>query len=411
LIRTSNVSQLASTAVTLHTGAEFGRVSPHDIVNIQKSPVLETPPGPEVVIDGRPYLYFGGTSYLGLAAHPEVIGAACEATRRHGIHTATSRSGFGNNPPTLDAERQAAAFFESEDAFYFVSGYVGNHILIAALKESFDAVFVDELAHYSVGEACRLASVPVIRFRHRDPADLQRCLARHLGPDQRPLLMTDGVFPVSGALAPVPDYLEILSRHSSPVLLLDDAHGVGVLGEHGRGTLEHFGLWGAGVNTVSSAGVALRLCATMSKAIGGFGGVIPGSRGFLEQARKGSHYFDGASAPPSAAAGATAKALELIRSQPELRRHLRENITRMRSGLRERGLPVADSPTANIGLQLGDADNMRRIHSTLKEQGILLPYLANYSSAGAEGSLRVAVFATHTPEMIDRFMDALRAAV
>ena len=133
-------------------------------MDIEPSPVLQSAPGPRVIIDGREYLYFAGTSYLGLAGRAEIIEAACEAVRRYGVHTATSRSGFGNNPATLAAEHFAAQFFGTEDAFYFVSGYVGNHILVQALAGTADAVFIDELAHYSLNEAARLAGLPVIPF-------------------------------------------------------------------------------------------------------------------------------------------------------------------------------------------------------------------------------------------------------
>ena len=127
-------------------------------------PVMQSPPGAETVIDGRRYLYFSGTGYLGLQGHPEVIRAACEATRQYGIGSATSRGGYGDTPPTLDVERRAAQFLATDDAFYFMSGYAGNSILVLLLEGAFDAVFVDELSHYCVLEAARLSARPVTRF-------------------------------------------------------------------------------------------------------------------------------------------------------------------------------------------------------------------------------------------------------
>lgn len=378
-------------------------------VDIKRSPVLQSPPGPRVIIDGREYLYFAGTSYLGLAGRAEIIEASCEAVRRYGVHSATSRTGFGNNPVTLAVEDLAAQFFGTEDAFYFVSGYVGNHILIRTLSGKFEAVFIDELAHYSLHEAARFAGLPVIPFRHRDPEDLRQRLAQSVGKGQRPLLMTDGVFPMTGALAPIDEYARVLQEYAPAAILIDDAHGIGVLGEHGRGTLEHLNLWSKKANgTIEEGGLALCLCGTMSKAIGGFGGIIMGSRPFVERARSSSHYFDGASAPPSAAAGATAKALELVMREPELRQRLRENARRMRRHLRELGLAVDDWPTPNIGIQIGTAGAMRRIHEELRTRGILVPYIANYAGAGKEGLLRIAVFATHTDEMIDQLLAELQ---
>ena len=120
--------------------------------------LMQSPPGPETVIDGRTYLYFGGTSYLGLAGRHDIVEAGCEAARRYGVHTATSRARVGTNPPILETEHQAASFFGTEDAFYFGSGYSANHIMVAALGEQADVVLVDEAAHYCVMEATRLAN-------------------------------------------------------------------------------------------------------------------------------------------------------------------------------------------------------------------------------------------------------------
>ena len=141
--------------------------------------IMQSAPGPETVIDGVRYLYFGGTSYLGLANHPEVIEAGCAAIRHYGVHSATTRARFGTNPPVLDVERLAAKFFGTEDAFYFGSGYQSNHILVAALAADADAVLVDEAAHYCVIEATRLAGKPIHTFRHRDPESLAKVAAKY----------------------------------------------------------------------------------------------------------------------------------------------------------------------------------------------------------------------------------------
>jgi len=375
-------------------------------------PVMQSPPGPETVIDGQRYLYFGGTGYLGLAGHMEVIEAACEAVRRYGLHTATSRSGFGNNPPTLEVERRAAEFFGQEAAFYFSSGYVGNHILIQALAGRFDVVFADAAAHYSLEEAARLSGQPVTRFQHADPDDLQRLLQQQRRPNERPLVLTDGVFSAGGDIAPLDQYVETLSRYEGASLLVDDAHGFGTLGDNGRGTLEHFGLWGPSVNSAARpAGPGLFVVGTLSKALGGFGGILVGSDEFVRQTRASSHYFDGASAPPSPVAGATAKALEIVIREPQLRARLRENVLCLRQGLRGLGLTATDSPSPVVGLAVGDARNMQRLHRALKEQGILVPYFATYSGTGKEGLLRIAVCAAHTSAMLQRLLSELARIV
>ena len=205
--------------------------------------VLQSPPDATVTIDGREYLYFVGTGYLGLQNHPEVIEAACLATERYGVHSATTRAGFGNSPPVLEAERRAAELFDAEAAFYFATGYASNAILMTVLQERFDVLLADELSHYSVMEAARQSRRPMFTFRHRDAGDLAVVIKKNLGPGMKPLLLSDGVFSVRGTIAPLPDYRDVLNHYPGSGMMIDDAHAVGVLGRDGRGTLEHFGLW------------------------------------------------------------------------------------------------------------------------------------------------------------------------
>jgi 7-keto-8-aminopelargonate synthetase-like enzyme len=223
--------------------------------------------------------------------------------------------------------------------------------------------------------------------------------------------MTDGIFAVSGELAPLDRYLELLAKCETATLLIDDAHGFGAVGENGRGTLEHFNHWGPRVNgDVLAKGIAIYVSGTLSKALGGYGGILPGSAAMIGRIRATSHYHDGASAPASPVAGASAKALEIVRREPELRKRLQANVAKLRRGLREIGLMVEESPAPVIGITIGNAENMQRIHRELKEAGILVPYLT-YPGSGKEGMLRLAVFATHSAEMLDRLLDELRRAV
>ncbi|MBN1393568.1 MAG: pyridoxal phosphate-dependent aminotransferase family protein [Pirellulales bacterium] len=411
--------------------------------------VLQSPPDAVVAIDGREYLYFVGTGYLCLQNHPEVIKAACLATERYGIHAATSRAGFGNSPPVLEAERRAAELFDAPAAFYFAVGYAGAAILLAALEEDYDLLLADELSHYSVLEAARGSRRPLLTFRHRDPADLASVLRKNIAPGQRPLLLTDGVFSVRGTIAPLPEYRAALGRYAGSGMLIDDAHGVGVLGQNGRGTLEHFGLGlnastnsplplgeGPGVRALEmseksrprpsplpkgegadfipmakGAGVLTFLAATASKAIGGFGGLVPGSREFVERARRSSHWFDGSSSPPVSAAAATAKAIEILIADADRRARLHANVRKLKDGLRGLGLEIDDSPVPIVCLTLGAADNMRRIQNEMMRRGIAIAYIPAYSGLGPEGGLRIAVFAAHTDAMIERLIDELRRVI
>jgi 8-amino-7-oxononanoate synthase len=379
------------------------------------TPIAESPPGPVVRIDGKEYLYFVGTGYLGLQGHPEVISAACEAAQRYGIHSATSRAGFGNTPPTLLVERRVSEFFGSEASFCFPSGYAGNSILLRSIESSFDALFLDEHSHYCVFDGAAQSGRPTFRFCHRDADDLADSLRSHLPPGGRPLVMSDGVFSARGTIAPLADYVGALAVYPGAAMLIDDAHGVGVLGHRGRGTLEHFGLFDGpfkgSVNASTSpagGGCPVYLCATLSKALGGYGGIIPGSQRCIDDVRRASHWYDGASAPPAPVAAASARAIELIQADPDMRARLWLNVRRVKDGLRALGFDVDDTPVPIICLVLGDADNMRRIQQELMSRGIAVAYMAAYSGLSAAGGLRIAVFATHTEEMIQRFLDELR---
>lgn len=377
-------------------------------------PVMQSPPGPRTVIDGREYLYFGGTAYLGLQGHPEVIRAACQAVRDFGVGSATSRTGFGDTPPVLEVEFHATRFFQTEAAFYFASGYAGGHILVSAVATQCDAVFVDELAHYCIFEAAKLSGLPLFTFPHGQAAGLQAALAANLKRGQRPLVMSDGVFSALGDIAPVDRYGEMLRQYPGAAVLLDDAHGIGVLGQHGRGTYEHTGLM-ADVNrdlAATSEGdrPALLVCGTCSKALGGFGGIIAGSEVFVSRL-KHLPYFAGASAPPVPVAAATAKALELVQREPSLRTQLRENVRSVKEGLRELGLLADETPVPIICLRHGSAENMKRIQSELMRRGILVPYMAAYSGLGPEGALRLAVFANHSAADIQRLLEELSRLV
>ena len=373
-------------------------------------PVMQSPPGAETVIDGRRYLYFVGTGYLGLQGHPEVIRAAGEAARQYGIGSATSRAGFGDTPPLLEVERLAARFFGSQEAFYFVSGYLGNEILIRMIGPRVDAVFVDRGSHYCVVEAAHLIGKPVHPFAHRDVDDLAGKLRKELPGGGRPLVMSDGVFAALGTIAPVVQYRELLREYPGSVMIVDDAHALGVLGDSGRGTFEHAGLYGAGVNVDlpdrdRPDAPCLLTCGTLSKAVGGFGGIVPGNAAIMEGIKSTSHYYEGASAMPVPVAAATAKALDILLARPELRTRLHENARSLKAGLRELGLETDDTPVPIISLAVGDGAAMQRIQRKLAARGIMIAYRAAYSGLGPEGALRLAVFATHTKQQIDRLLD------
>lgn len=371
-------------------------------------PMMQSPPGAETTIDGRRYTYFAGTGYLGLQGHPDVIRAACEAVQKYGIGSATSRTRVGNTPPILEAERRAAQLFATDDAFNFASGYMSPAVILSMVHDQFDTVLIDELAHYCLDEAAARLRCPVIPFAHRNVDALETKLKEESRSNHKVVVMTDGVFAALGRLSPVAEYWRLLADHPGSMLLVDDAHSYGVVGEHGRGVLEHAGLWGEQVNSRwpsrDDDQPALWTCGTLSKALGGFGGIVPGTSAAISALQTESPYGFGASAPAVPAAAASAAALRIVVEQPEVLQHLRRNVTHLRTGLRNLGLTIDDSPAAVIAVQLETAQQMRHIQETLAERGIWIAYVPSYSGVGPQGLLRLAVFATHTPEMIDQLL-------
>jgi 8-amino-7-oxononanoate synthase len=359
--------------------------------------VMQSPPNAETIIDGKRYLYFIGTGYFGLHGNPRMIEAACDATRLYGIGSATSRAGFGQNPVLLEVEHRAAEFFGQQDSFYYVSGYCGNMVLVQALQDIYDVLLVDEVAHYSVYDAVYQSGKRHHIFHHRDPEDLAAALKRHLKPGERPMVISDGVFPISGAIPPISDYLDVLAHYEGASVCLDDAHATGVIGPLGRGTYEFLGLTGDN----------LYCSGTLSKAFGGHGGIIAGSRDFIASVKSSSRLYNGATPPPVPAAAATAKALEIVSRDPSIRTRLWNNVHRFKQGLRKLGFNLEDTPVPIICLEPGTAQRMSRIQKELMKQGIAIAYTDSYSGVGKEGALRIAIFATHSDEMLDTLLNAL----
>ena len=362
--------------------------------------VMESAPGARTVINGREVDYFGGTGYLGLQGHPELVKAVCEATRRYGIATATSRFGYGDNPVLLDVEKRAAAFFGMESALYYVSGYLGNAILLQGLIKEYDVIFIDEASHYSVFDGTYTTRKPIIPFAHLDAEDLQKKIRNSIKSSQRPLLICDGVFPVSGEISPIPDYFSVLEEFAPYIVCVDDAHATGVLGENGRGVYDYFGL---------EAGDGLHASGTLSKAVGGHGGIIAGRETFIDDLRKSSEIFQGASPVSTPAAAAASKGLEILMNRPELRKNLWTNVRCAKNALRSIGFDIPDTPVPIICLHREGID-LRQMQAELFRKDIAVLYAAggSYSSVPENGAIRIAIFSTHSKEQIDRLVNEIQ---
>ena len=362
-------------------------------------PIMESAPGAEIVLDGRRCLYFGGTGYFGLHGHPAVVRAGVRAFQKYGTHSATSRAGFGNNPVLLKVEARLREFFREDDAVYFGSGYLGSLVLAQALAPEYDVLFVDESAHFCINDAVSSPGKPVFRFRHRDPDDLTKKLKGQLSARRRPFLLTDGVFPIFGRIAPVPEYAEILSPYGG-LLAIDDAHGAGVLGVNGRGTYEHFRMKGPNLYS----------CGTLSKAFGGHGGFIAGKKRLISRVRASVGAYVGSTPTPTPVAAATAKGIEILLRNPERRDRLRRNTVALKNGMRSLGIAVEDNPVPVVAWSMRTEKEMRGVQEKLMRRGIAVPCL-RYIGAPVSGVLRVTVFSTHTLGQIRRLLEELAKAL
>ncbi len=370
------------------------------LAQIRTGRLMESAPGAETVIDGKRYLYFGGTGYYGFQGDPALLKAACQALQKYGMHTSTTRSGLGNSPLYEAVEKKAADYFGTDGSCYLASGYLGNTAGFQALAAMglYDVIFMDEGSHYSVTDYVGLPGKPVVTFAHTDPEDLRVKLRSELKPGQKPLVVSDGVFPTFGQIPPVPEYVKAIEPFSGS-LWLDDNHGVGVLGPNGRGTYEHFGL----------RSDRLFFCGTMSKAFGSHGGIIPGSKGFIAAVRQ-SHIMNGATQPTSAAAAASIEGMDILMKRPELRTKLLANGRRLKDGLRRIGFSIEDTPFPVAAWKLKSVQDMDRVHQGLLDRGICIQRLS-YVGTGAEGVLRAVAFSTHTDAQIDRLLAELRSLV
>ncbi len=361
--------------------------------------VMGSPVGARMVINGREVDYFCGTSYFALHGHPRVMEAAQDAIAGYGLGPATNAS----VPPVERVKELAKTFFGTATATYVISGYLGAMILAQALSPEYDTVFVDEKSHFSVFDGVASVGKRVVGFGHLDAGDLESKLRTHLRPGMVPLVMTDGVFPVTGAIAPLPEYVEALRGHPNALLCTDDSHAVGVIGELGRGTFEYFGL----------SGNRFHMAGTLSKACGGIGGIIPGDQELADRIATSVRIPIGASPPPVPAAAAAAAGLQLLMDHPEMREALWANVATVRQGFRGLGFDIADSPIPIVNVTGRPGMDLKHVEEELLRNDVAVLYVPprGYSDAPDVESLRIAVFSTHTPEQIEKLVETCRGVL
>ena len=354
--------------------------------------------GGEVVADGRPAVDFSSNDYLGLAGDPRIAEAAALALREHGTGAGAARLISGDHPLHQALEREIAAWKGAEAVLLFPSGYAANTGAIPALVGRGDAVYADALNHASLIDGCRLSRAEVRIFPHADLDALERMLAEDAGRFARRMVVADAVFSMDGDLLPLDRLVETAERHGAWTYL-DDAHGTGVLGAGGRGAAEHWGVEGR-IDVVMG---------TLGKALGTAGAFVAGSARLREWLLNRARTFVYTTASPPAQAAAAAEAVRIARAEPWRRARLRENAARIRAGLAEIGRPAPGAKDGHIvPVVLGGAEETVRTGAALRARGCLVGAVRPPTVPPGGSRLRITASAAHSPEQVERLLEALR---
>lgn len=352
----------------------------------------------EVTVDGRRYINFCGNDYLGLRNHAQVVEAFTAAATRYGAGSGAAHLITGHTREHHALEEELAEFLDRPRALLFSTGYMANLGLAVALAGRGDTLVEDRLNHASLLDAARLAGARLTRYAHADTAALQRRL-EGIAAGSR-FVATDGVFSMAGDLAPLPALARLCAGQRA-CLIVDDAHGFGVLGARGAGTLDHFALDARAVPV---------LMVTLSKALGTFGAAVAGSEALVETLIQGARTYMYTTAPPPAVAASARAALRLVQSDSWRRDKLRSNIARFRSGASSLGLALSASTTPIQPLAVGDGRRAVRASDALFARGVWVAAIRPPTVPAGGARLRVTLSAGHDDLHIDRLLDALAGA-
>lgn len=356
---------------------------------------LGSPQGAWLTVDGKQVLNFCSNNYLGLANHPRLLEAARKAMETHGIGPAAVRSIAGTMDLHLELEQRLARFKGVEAAITFQSGFTANLATIPALVGKDDAIFSDELNHASIIDGCRLSRAPIIRFAHADPADLEKQLKEHRSQYKRALVVTDGVFSMDGDVAPLDKIYEI-SKGYDAILMVDDAHGEGVLGKGGRGIVDHFGLHGK---------VDVEI-GTLSKAFGVVGGVVAGSSLVIEWLRQRGRPFLFSSAVTVPDVAACLAAVDLLEESTELVDRLWENGRFFQTEMQKLGFNTGLTTTPITPVMLGEAKLAQEFSKALFEAGVFAMSIGFPTVPQGKARIRVMLSAAHSRSDLERGLEA-----
>lgn len=353
---------------------------------------------PEIVIGGKKHILLGSNNYLGLSTHPRVVEAASAALAKYGAGSGGSRLVSGSCDLHAELERKIAEFKSTEAAILFSSGYLANVGTIAALVGEGDTVFSDELNHASIIDGCRLSRAEVKIYPHLDTDSLDRLVSGSRGRGKK-LIVTDTVFSMDGDLTDLGEICAISERHGC-MLMVDEAHAMGVLGEKGSGATEHFGV---------ERRVPV-VMGTLSKAVGSVGGYVAGSRGLIDfiRNRVRSYIFD-TSLPPASAA-ASIEAIDIIENEPQRRKRLMELVDAFKAGLSGMGLDVLNSQSAIVPVLTGEPEATLKFAASLRERGIYTPAVRPPSVPAGKCRIRASLMATHTKDHISQALEGFRTA-
>ncbi|NQD76587.1 8-amino-7-oxononanoate synthase [Pseudomonas sp. CM27] len=360
----------------------------------RQRPLLESPQGPEVVVDGQRLLAFCSNDYLGLANHPEVVAAWQAGAERWGVGGGASHLVIGHSTPHHQVEEALAELTGRPRALLFSTGYMANLGAITALVGQGDTVLQDRLNHASLLDGGLLSGARFSRYLHNDPVSLASRLDKAVG---NTLVVTDGVFSMDGDLADLPALAEV-ARARGAWLMVDDAHGLGTLGAQGGGIVEHFGL---GLEDVPV------LIGTLGKGCGTAGAFVAGSEELIEALVQFARPYIYTTSQPPALACATLKSLELLRRETWRREHLAALIRQFRAGAQQIGLQLMDSPTPIQPIMIGDSAQALRLSRMLRERGLLVTAIRPPTVPAGSARLRVTLSAAHSEAQVQLLLNAL----
>ncbi|WP_122690320.1 8-amino-7-oxononanoate synthase [Pseudomonas viridiflava] len=360
----------------------------------RQRPLLETPQGPQVVVDGKPLLAFCNNDYMGLANHPEVIAAWQAGAERWGVGGGASHLVIGHSTPHHALEEALAELTGRPRALLFSNGYMANLGTVTALVGQGDTVLEDRLNHASLLDAGLLSGARFSRYLHNDVTSLESRLEKSVGDT---LVVTDGVFSMDGDVADLPA-LSRAAKAKGAWLMVDDAHGFGPLGANGAGLVEHFGL--------SMDDVPV-LIGTLGKSFGTSGAFVAGSEELIETLIQFARPYIYTTSQPPALACATLKSLELLRTEHWRREHLTNLISQFRQGAEQLGLQLMDSYTPIQPILIGDAGRALRLSQLLRERGVMVTAIRPPTVPVGSARLRVTLSAAHTEAQVQLLLDAL----